>query len=119
MQITLPAKLEWGWNSNWQAADYQTAVDASYAIYNATLWLFHKQNAFTWEWKQRPSQWFFGLLNIPSRYWQWYSWNAIKSRWTVTEYGTLKANIYTYKFNNTINSLNGQIYWSVRRTNGY
>ena len=119
MQITLPAKLEWGWNSNWQAADYQTAVDASYAIYNATLWLFHKQNAFTWEWKQRPSQWFFGLLNIPSRYWQWYSWNAIKSRWTVTEYGTLKANIYTYKFNNTINSLNGQIYWSVRRTNWY
>ena len=119
MQITLPAKLEWWWNSNWNAADYQTAVDASYAIYNATLWLFHKQNAFTWDWKERASQWFFGLLNIPSRYWQWYSWNAIKSRWLVTQYGDLKANVYTYKFNNTINSLNGQIYWSVRRSNGY
>ena len=119
MQITLPAKLEWWWNSNWNAADYQTAVDASYAIYNATLWLFHKQNAFTWDWKERASQWFFGLLNIPSRYWQWYSWNVIKSRWLVTQYGDLKANVYTYKFNNTINSLNGQIYWSVRRSNGY
>lgn len=101
MQLSLPLLQSSTWSSS--GVSYNTAVDASYEIYNINLGLFNVPNAFTDG--ADTSQGKRGILWVGPRHSQNQAWNSQYWVYVAAGASALSVKALTYDFNRSIKSI--------------